>query len=57
VPTTKGLLVNLVNYMQKPQTVRLEGLRGTPVNLFTDDATGSTIDLAPLEPVLLRVGK
>lgn len=57
VPTTKGLLVNLVNYMQKPQTVRLEGLQGTPVNLFADGATGSTIDLAPLEPVLLRVGK
>ncbi|MCE5217774.1 hypothetical protein LLH03_12190, partial [bacterium] len=57
VPTADGFLVNLVNYTQKSQTVRLEGLQGTPVNLLTGDATGSTIDLAPLEPVLLRVGK
>jgi len=52
--TDRGLLVNLVNYTQKPLRVTLGGLKEEPVNLFTGEPASQPLELQPLEPVLLR---
>jgi hypothetical protein len=54
-PFQGAQLVNLVNYTQKPQRVRLEGLKGAATNLLTGSEVGETLDLAPLEPLLLSL--
>jgi hypothetical protein len=52
--TDRGLLVSLVNYTQKPLRVRVEGLKGNAIDLFTGQPVSQPLDLQPLDPVLLR---
>jgi len=46
-------LVNLVNYLQKPQRVKVVGLARPVTDLFTGAPAPEVLDLAPLEPALL----
>jgi len=50
-------LVNLVNYTQRPIRVELRGLRGAGVDLITGRPADVPLELAPLEPMLLRFGE
>jgi len=50
------LIVNLVNYTQKPIKVRVEGPKGQATDLFADRPAPQTLTLEPLEPALLRFG-
>lgn len=52
--TDGGTLVNLVNYAQAPLQVRVTGLGLDLTNLLDGSQPGQTIQLKPLEPVLLR---
>ncbi len=51
------LLVNLANYLSRPQQVRImrDGKAVTGIDLRTGRTLGETFDLAPLEPLLLEI--
>lgn len=51
-----GLVINLVNYRKTSQRVRFEGLKGTATDLLTGTALPLVIELAPLQPLLVKVG-
>jgi hypothetical protein len=55
-PYGDGLLVNLVNYTQKPLRVTVEGPQGPATDLIAGKPADEPLALQPLEPVLLRFG-
>jgi len=53
-PYADALLVNLVNYTQKPLTVLIDGPQSAATDLLTGAPVDRQVRLEPLEPALLR---
>ena len=52
--TRDSRLVNMVNYTQQEKRVRLTGLDGEVIDLFTGEPVPEVLTLTPLDPVLLK---